>query len=104
MKYLTIDNAQGVYRVNGSTADMKTIDQITKEDLLILLDLCLGDDFEMDPYDASKIKNAAHQIIYKNIYQKLDSLRTQRERFVDEKTALYVKAIGDYNVELSTGE
>lgn len=102
MKYLIINNSQGFYNIDKSTSNMKPIDQITKEDLLALLDLCFGDDFEMDPYDSSILKNAAHQIIYKNIYQKLDSLRTQRERFIDEKTALYVKAIADYNVELSS--
>jgi hypothetical protein len=79
---------------------MKPIDQITKEELLALLELSLGSDFEMDAYDASKLKNAAHQIIYKNIYQKLDGLRTQAERFVDEKMALYTKAIAMYNAEL----
>lgn len=104
MKYLTIDNSQGFYRVAGSMSDMKPIDQITKEELLNLLEACFGDDFEMDPYDVSKLKNAAHQIIYKNIYQKLDGIRNQRERFIDEKTALYTKAIADYNVEMSADE
>ena len=48
------------------------------------------------------LKNAAHQIIYKNIYLKLDGVRKQRIRFLDEKTALYSKAIEEYTVELES--
>ena len=101
MKYLTIKNSQGYYSVSPGTLSEKPIDQITKEDLLKLLELCVADDFEMDQYDAKKIKNAAHQIIYKNIYQKLDGFNKQRESFKDEKVALYIKAITEYSIELS---
>lgn len=100
MKYLIIDNSRAFFTVDKSASVLKPIDQITKEDLMKLLDLCVTEEFEMDPYDPQKLKNAAHQIIYKNIYQKLDNLITQRERFEDEKTALYFKAIADYSVEL----
>ncbi len=100
MKYLMIDRSQGFYKTDKEESKMTPIDQITKEDLLKLLDLCVGEDFEMDVFDANNLKNAAHQIIYKNIYLKLDGVRKQRVRFLDEKTALYSKAIEEYSIEL----
>ena len=77
MKYLMIDRSQGFYKTDKEEPKMPPIDQITKEDLLKLLDLCVGEDFEMDVFDAKNLKNAAHQIIYKNIYLKLDGVRKQ---------------------------
>ena len=100
MKYLMIDRSQGFYKTDKEESKMTPIDQITKEDLLKLLDLCVGEDFEMDVFDAKNLKNAAHQIIYKNIYLKLEGVRKQRVRFLDEKTALYSKAIEEYSIEL----
>lgn len=52
MKYLMIDRSQGFYKTDTEGAKMTPIDQITKEDLLKLLDLCVGEDFEMDVFDA----------------------------------------------------
>ena len=80
----------------------KKIDQISKEDLLKLLDLCMKEDeFEMDPSDDILLKNKAHQIIYKNIFQKLEELRKQRIRFSDEMTVMYRTAINKYKAEFS---
>lgn len=45
--------------------------------------------------------NAAHQIIYKNIYQKFDDLKARRVSFQDEKIGLYRAAINKYSAELS---
>ena len=102
MKYLMIDRSQWFYKTDKEKSEMTRIDQITKEDLLKLFDLCVDEDFEMDVFDAKNLKNAAHQIIYKNIYLKLDGVRKQRIRFLDEKTALYSKAIEEYTVELES--
>ena len=102
MKYLMIDRSQGFYKTNKEESTMTPIDQISKEDLLKLLDLCVEEDFEMDVFDAKTLKNAAHQIIYKNLYLKLDGVRKQRVRFQDEKTALYSKAVEEYSIELAS--
>lgn len=102
MKYLTINNGQAMYTVESTTPATTKIDQLTKEDLLKLIDLCISDeDFEMDPYDESVLLNKAHQIIYRNIYQKLDDLKKQRIKFSDEKTVLYRAAINRYSSELT---
>lgn len=102
MKYLIIDNNRAFYQISADVSTRKTIDQISKEDLLKLVQLCMEDaDFEMDPFVAESIPQAAHQIIYKNIYQKLSDLQLRRVSFSDEKTALYRKAIENYSAELN---
>jgi len=102
MKYLVIDRSLAYYTVDASVQPNKLIDKITKEDLMKLVELSLTDDFEMDPFDEKKLKNAAHAIIYKNIYQKLQALKKQKNKFMDEKAAMYRKAIEDYKVELGS--
>lgn len=101
MKYLIIEKNRAFYQLNNDISTKKSIDQISKEDLLTLVELCMEEDsFEMDPFDARDIPHAAHQIIYKNIYQKLNDLRLHRVSFTDEKTSLYHKAIDSYMTEL----
>lgn len=103
MKYLLINNGKAFYKTSETASSDSPIDEITKDDLLKLVDLCLSlDDFEMDPYDESTLHNKAHQIIYRNIYNKLFDVRNKRVAFSDEKTTLYRKAIDDYSTELSS--
>lgn len=101
MKYLVIENGQAKYTIDPTVPASIKLDQISKDDLLKLLDICMTEeDFEMDPYDETSLQNKAHQIIYKNIYQKLEDLRKHRVRFSDEKTVLYRAAINKYSAEL----
>lgn len=100
MKYLIIEKNRAYYQLDSSGSKIE-IDQISKENLLKLVELCLEDeDFEMDTFDSSSIPQAAQQIIYRNIYQKLDDLRYRRVSFWDEKSALYRKAIESYSTEI----
>ena len=72
--------------------------QLAKDDILKLIQRALDDDkFEMDPYDDTLVQNAAHKVIYKNIYQKLDDLLKHRISFNDERTGLYRTAINAYS-------
>lgn len=85
MKYLMVDSGRVFYSLDGSAASKKPIDQISKDDLLILLKLAISEEsFEMDPYSTESVHNAAHQIIYKNIYQKFEDVRLHRVSFEDE--------------------
>lgn len=98
MKYFVIERGKVFYMFDGDLTQKKSIDQISKEELMKMLNLCLEDDnFEMDMYDDSKVQNAAHQIIYKNIYQKLNDIRMRRVSFEDEKISLYRSAINKYS-------
>lgn len=105
MKYLYIENGQGFFSVSGVETDKQTIDKIQKEDLLNLLNLIVDESvengFEMDSYDEERLKNPAHKIIYKNIYEKFDALIKKRVQFKDETCDLYRSAIEKYSAELS---
>jgi hypothetical protein len=93
MKHLKIENNKGFYCLE---TEWKEVDKITKEDLMQLLDKAIANDFEMDVYDADKIANKAHQIIYKNIYEKFHELLLNKNRFKDESEFLYKNALEKY--------
>lgn len=81
---------------------IKVFPGISKDDLLTLLKIAISEEsFEMDPYSTESVHNAAHQIIYKNIYQKFEDIRLHRVSFEDEKVNLYRTAINKYSSELS---
>jgi hypothetical protein len=98
MKYLEIKDSLGFYTING---EQKQIDKINKEDLLSLVDLALGGDFEMDPYDPDKLQNKAHQIIYENIFNKINSLVAEKNQFKRKSESMYQKAVNKYGVQES---
>lgn len=98
MKYLKIENEKGLFLKEGLYID---IDKITKEDLLMLVNSAENDDFEIDPYDETLIKNKAHQIIYENIYNKFDEFLKDKDQFKREVEQLYKDAINKYSVEIN---
>ena len=102
MKYLYIDNGKGFYSTTGLEKDKQDISNILKDDILIILNKCLEEDkeFSMDEYNEDTLHNAAHKIIYRNLFQKLDELRKKQDRFMDDKTNLYKAAIDKYQNEL----
>jgi hypothetical protein len=90
MKLLRIiDNAGEFLDANGQ---FRTIDKITKEDLLRLVESTLNEEeVDYDQYDGAAIKNQAHQVIYRSILNKLQDLRKRRQEFVDESARLYLE-------------
>lgn len=94
MIYLKIDNGKGLFFKEPD--QWIEIDQIGKEDLLVLLDKAIADEFEMDEYDAELLQNKAHQIIYKHLFQKFNELVENKSRFKDESEQLYKSAIEKY--------
>lgn len=99
MKLLKIDNNLGHF-LDGS-GEFQPIDRITKEDLLSLVDLTLNEEVEFDEYDEEKIRNQAHQIVYKSIHEKLRSLRDRKQEFIDESERLYLAEYERYKDETS---
>ena len=95
MKYLKIEGNKGYFTIDGT--NWLPIDEIDKHHLLKLLDFALEKDFEMDEFESEKIGNQAHQIIYKNIFEKLNDLKNKKERFKDESEALYKNALEKYS-------
>lgn len=95
MKYLKIDDNKGHFCLGQDT--WQEIDKITKEDLMILLDKAISLDFEMDAYDQAAIRNKAHQIIYKTLFEKFTELLLNKNRFKDESEQYYKAAIEKYS-------
>ena len=95
MKYLKIDDNSGLYTIDGE--NWASIDLINKDDMLILVDKALSEDFEMDAYNHEGIGNPAHQIIYKHISEKLSDLNDNKNRFKDESESLYKDVIEKYS-------
>ncbi len=99
MKLLKIENNHGHYLDDQNW--FTPIDKITKEDLLRLVDLTLSEEVEFDEYDNEVIKNQAHQILYRSIYEKLRSLTDRKQEFTDESERLYLQEYEKYREEPS---
>ncbi|MBN4056931.1 hypothetical protein JYU19_01330 [bacterium AH-315-J21] len=78
-----------------------SIDKITKEDLLRLADQTLSQNVEFDEYNKELLKNQAHQILYRNIYEKLKVLKGRKKEFLDETKRLFLQEYEKYRGEPS---
>lgn len=94
MKLLKIEDDLGKFLTKDGS--YKTIDDITKEDLLRIMERVLDSSGELDPYDEEKIKNQAHQVVYKSIYSNLKALEDRRQEFIDESERLYLEDYKKY--------
>ena len=95
MKLLKISENVGQFL--AANGDYIFIDKIGKDDLLRLVERTLDEDeVEMDPYDDQTIKNQAHQVIYRSIFQKLADLRKRRQEFIDESARLFLEEYEKY--------
>ena len=99
MKLLKTEDNQGYFLCEDST--FISVDRITKEDLLRLVELTLTVEVEFDVYDSETIKNQAHQILYRSIYEKLCGLRDRKQEFTDESERLYLQEYEKYREEPS---
>ena len=99
MKYLKIDNGSAYYL--SSDSEYIVIEEITKEDLMKLINLAVDESccFEMDDYEEVEILNPAHKIIYSNLYRKLVGLVNDGNRFRDESNTLYMDAKIKYGID-----
>ena len=95
MKLLKIENGCGYFCLENG--DYSPVDKISKDDLLRLVNASLSEeDVGFDAYDESKIQNHAHQVIYKSVVRKLQSLRERKQEFVDESARLYLEDYEKY--------
>lgn len=95
MKCLKIENGKGFFSLDGKS--WKPLDEISKEDILTIMNLCLEGSFEMDNPSDETVHNKAHDIIYKNLYAKFFELNNQRTRFKDESENLFKEALAKYS-------
>jgi hypothetical protein len=95
MKLLKIENNNGHFRMKNG--DYSPIDKVSKDDLLWLVNVTLTEeDVDFDAYDENMIQNHAHQVIYKSVVRKLQSLRERKQEFVDESARLYLEDYEKY--------
>ena len=94
MKILKIENNQGYFSIDGSEYEL--IDKINKEALLALVNIALDTEVEIDEYDDELIKNQAHQILYKNISEKIAKLNQERDDFKDDTERLFLPEYEKY--------
>ena len=99
MKLLRIKDNLGYFLDDKNK--FTSIDKITKEDLLRLVDQTLAEEVEFDEYDHEAIKNPAHQILYKSSYEKLKGLKDRKKEFTDESDRLYLQEYEKYREEPS---
>jgi hypothetical protein len=98
MKYLKIENNKGFYRIDSNAENWTELDQINKEHLLNLLKVASIEEFDMDEYKDELLQNPAHNIIYKNIHEKLKDFLSNKTRFQDSVEAMYKVAIEKYSL------
>lgn len=91
---LKIDKSQGWFQ--KPDGGYEEIDKIKKEDLLRIMEKILDSDIEMDEYNEERIKNQAHQVVYKSIYNNLKSLKDRKEEFKDNTERLYQEQYNKY--------
>ncbi|MEA2031917.1 MAG: hypothetical protein U9N55_10045 [candidate division Zixibacteria bacterium] len=60
------------------------------------MDQTIDEDAEFDEYDQDSIKNAAHQILYKSIYEKLKEFNNKKNEFIDEVKREYLTEYEKY--------
>lgn len=94
MKLLKIDSNHGHFL--NDQGQFFPVDKITKDDVLRLVNLTLKEEVEFDEYDDESLKNQAHQIVYKSIFNKLRGLRERRQEFIDESERLYLQEYERY--------
>lgn len=100
MKLLKIEDNCGHFL--AEEGGFETIDKISKDDLLRLVNLTLGEhEVEFDEYDENLVKNHAHQVIYKSVERKLSTLSDRRQEFTDEAARIYLEDYDQYKEELA---
>ena len=104
MRVLRINNNRGEFIVKPleiigtiNDSNYKTIDLIEKEDVLDILEYCLDNDVEMDEYNKDLLPNPVHQIIYENLYAKLEKVIKSKESIKQEVDAQFSAAELKYN-------
>ena len=96
MKVLKIEGGKGYFQIPDKT-EWLMIDEIDKNGLMSLLNFFLENDVEMDEVDEDKLTNQAHLIIYKSIYEKLNTLLENKKKFKDESERLYLEEMQKYS-------
>lgn len=89
MKLLRIEDNHGQFL--SADGSYESINKITKDDLLRIMERVLDENGELDQYEQGNITNQAHQVVYKSIYSNLKALLDRRQEFADESERMYLE-------------
>ncbi|MCG8208456.1 hypothetical protein [Tenacibaculum finnmarkense] len=97
MKYLKIEDNRAFFINKSEPDNWIAIDKIEKDNLMDLLSLAIEEqDFEMDEYISENLKNKAHNIIYRHLFEKLEALKDNRDKIDEEAKSIYKEALEKY--------
>ena len=96
MKALKIENFKGLCLIDE--LNYQPLDKLDKTILLNLVNLALTEEFTIDEYDESLLKNEAHRIIYKSVSEKLNDLHQKRKKFNYESDNVFIEEYEKYKV------
>ena len=97
MKYLHINDNKGFFKINA-IEELKSIDSISKDDIFKLINLLMEkEDFEMDEFKDELIQNKAHNIIYRNLYQRFLELKQEKNNIIDSTNQYFAEAFQKYS-------
>ncbi|ENM5919812.1 hypothetical protein CW613_003986 [Vibrio mimicus] len=87
-------NGQAMF--SSDSVNWKKIDEITKEDISLMLDICIDNDVLLEDSNMEKITHPAQKIIYKSIYDKFKSFINDKPNFLSQIDNLYKDALNKY--------
>ncbi len=94
IKILKINDGKGYYLdKNGNYVE---VDKVDRDSLLYLINLVINSEVEIETYDESLILNKVHQIIYKEISQKILTLNTSKLTLLSNIDTEYADLINKY--------
>ena len=94
MKILKIEDKKGFF-YDFNKKDYCTVDRISSELLAMLVDFIFkNEDSEIDEYKENCILNKAQDIVYKDLYIKLNDLINNRVTILNDIQDKYKKAMG----------
>jgi len=97
MKILKIEENKALF-ITKDEGKWSNIELLNKEDLLRLSYLIINiENIEMDNYDAELIGSIASQIIYKNVFEKLNELKVNKQKILDDVQSTYKDKFDKYN-------
>ena len=98
MKLLKIENNSGKYSIDGTI--YKAIEEISKEDILTLINKIFEEVVEIEePTADNDINSPAQKIIYTKIFEKLKELIASKQDIIDRNQKLFAEAYKKYKFD-----
>ena len=94
IKILKIKDGKGYYL--DKIGNYVEVDKVDRDSFLYLINLVINSEVEIETYDESLILNKVHQIIYKEISQKILTLKASKLTLLSNIDTEYADLINKY--------